>query len=1350
MRNGLAGVLVVALLSSACATLSPEEKAAVARGTPMLEKLLGTPMPELPERSAIAVAVADSALAAGETARAVNLLEQALEMVGPDAQVCVQRGSLQYLGGLVAQYAGGAATEHGWTELRSDCIGVEVAGADLPYQTFFRYLASPVDADSADLEAGGESSSSPSKLAEDLWRQGMVAAAPDLPAGQQQILTTYADWLDLKGGRPIDRCDREFHVRQLQKQKVAAEWLTKAGRPDLAVGYFNVAVLDQRGNVNGAALSNLEEWAAQPENRWLMGNAVGGVLATLRFGADDLSPLLTSELCDLFYADLLRQVEGDRFDGFNGRNATRLLTAFNGSGACLGQSELVVLVDAAFDAAMADGQGRIGVLQVAGGLVYNLGLQLFDNRSESVWGGLEHLFGAMGRVEQKLGDSNEDRALRATMQVVMAMPAMLQGQSELLLGTMSATAKLYDEVLSTPISPEDPELLRILPALRLSNLAMSAALTAFVSEPANAIPIMRRLRKTLPEDLAALFAYFEEPDQSAKVIAIIDGALAGYVAYDKTVPDGEAVLAALRTMGPGEEPESGWWAVGLDVMRVVAWDGLAILAVSDDPGSPLFKQALAEAELVSSRMVGNFLVEMEVPGTLGRILRLLPALHRGVPAFLDGEMSTIDIAAQVARVLEEPLDAIVEGVSQGSGGAGHSQVAALLNELLAAVAGVGLEKLILEPKVALAAGVKILEQRLGNYPPDVRVFMELVAAVGHYYATPDKSAEVFSKVAENARTALPRVGFVPTLLEASLRLADDAPTEDLIVLVNRALAYGLTATRCGQSHAVHSLLPARMWLREATGDHAAAQEDYEAYVLMLQGGFEGDVLVSCQLRSYAETFVFSMDISNSTAAFMLPGKNEGTFNVGIGAETGRAGQPSGDELDCDVIYTGVPRYDRIMEAHLAFGAYELLNDNPAEAQLAMLRAAAVGRQMLQGNAVTMGRNAGGAQQGATRVSLIMIAYTSLLARLHGQSQVANILEEQGAAFAASREGTTLNPGVDHEVPIFFQRITALQGFGELVTGWHEVRIEKESKAYLNALKTYRKKRPAFPRWSLEMAVESLKERLPSTGRGVYPEELPPSKSAGDLAKHLTTWRNLLIGTNRTGKLPDLESIRTTVRELAKLGLYGELAGPLIRMVVLAWRAKDPAMAIKLLELGLNTLSPTDSPVVYLDAMILAADLLIEIDSREKAVEALVKSASGLGGYHSSREEIDLLYRLLQLAGPMGDGSLVWDVVRKLTPMMRASSGADSLAYYTLVALDVGFRFMAELPVSEAAIRRLDVQGKAIADGEGTRHYFQLLRQTSDPVLRKSVSEQFLVYVLQNGPPPELPQETSGAESGASD
>ncbi len=1346
MRIGLTGLLLSTLLIGACATLSPEEQVAVKRGTPILAGLLGSPLPELPERAAVAVAMADSALAEGETARAVQLLGRAQEMLGPEAPICAHRGSLQYLGGLVVQYAGGAAVDNGWAELRSDCIAAEVAGNDVPYRTFFKYLAAPMDGETLNIETEG-GSTSPSKLAAEQWRKEMVAEASSLPAGQQRILKVYADWLELLEARPVDRCDSEFGNRHLEQQRVVAAELVDAGRPDLALGYFNAAVIDSDGKARAGALTELEEWAAQPENRWLLSSAVGSALATLRFGAHELSPLLTSELCEVFYADLIVQINEDRFEGYNGRNATRLMTAFNGSGACLGKAELALLVDGAFGAAMAEGQDRTAVLQVVGGLVYNLGLQLFDNRSVSVWSGLNHLFEAMGRVQQKLSDSPEDRALAATLQVVTSLPGMLQGQFDVLLGTMASAADIYDEVLAQPIAADSPELIRVLPAFRMANLGLSAVLTAFVKEPEAALPLMERLRKTLPEDLAALFNYFEEPDQSAKVIAIIDGALAGFMAYDKTVPDSEAVLAALASMGPGNLAESGWWAVGLDGMRMVAWDGLAYLAVSDDPGSPLFKQALAEAEVAAKRMVGNFLVEMEVPGTLGRILRLLPALHRAVPAFLDEKLTTADMAVQIARVLEEPLADVVAGFQSGSDGASGSQVAGLLNELLATVVGVGLERLIQEPKVALVTGVEILEQRLGNYRGDVRVFMELVAAVGRYYAAPDKAGQQFVKVADAARKELPQVGFVPTLVEASLRLADDAPTRDLINLINRALAYGLMATRCGQSHAVHSLLPARMWLLEANGDHEAAREDYEAYVRMLQGGFEGDVLVSCQLRSYAETFLFSMDISNSTAAFLLPGKSEGTFNVGIGAETGRAGQPSGDELNCDVLYTGVPRFDRIMEAHLAFGAYELLNKNPSGAQVAFLRAVAVGRQMVHGNAATMGRMAGSAQQGATKVSLEMIAYTSLLARLHGQRQIADILEELGLNLAPRQEkGWYDLAEPDHETPIFYQRVKEMEGFNELITRWFSARTADDRKALFKAAKSYGKKSGAFPLWGLEMAVESLNDRLPLEARLELPTALAPPKSGGgNLAKYLVVWRNLMVGVGKTAQLPPYGEVETAATELAELGLYGEMVGPLQRMVIFAWREKKPADAFKLLELILATVSPEDAPVLYLDTMMLAADLLIEVNGLEKAVEAMVKSASSLGGFHSSQEEVQLLYRLLQIAGPTGRAELVWNTVNRLAPMVRASSGTDTLAYYTLVALQVSFQILAGQPVAEAAIRRLDAHGKAIADGEGTRHYFQLLLRSDDEEVRQSLSEQFLVYVLQNGPRPELPKKDPAAK-----
>lgn len=1346
MSYRLSGLLLAALVVSACATLTPEERAAMERGTPMLAGLLGTAMPDLPARAAVAVAMADAALQSGRTVRAQRLLGLAEELLAPDAPVCAQRGVLQYLRGLVAQYAGGSSADHGWSDLRETCLEADVSGPDVPYQIFFGYLTTPGDSTAAKTDDGGAPSGEAlSRLPDELWRQQLRTAAPALPSGQGQILLAYADWLELATATPVDRCDTGFGERHLQQQKRAAAALEAAGRADLALGYFNSAVLTAVGQIREEGVAELEAWANQPRYLWLRPGAIGGALATLRFGAESLSPLVTSGLCEIYYADALEQVSRDQDEGFNARNVTRLVTAFNASGACLGRQELGALVDACFQGALADGEGRMGVLHVVGGVIYNLALQLLDSRSATAWSGLAHLFPAMDRVQRQLGDTPEDQALGATLKVVAGLPAALQGTPETLVETMAAAADVYDELLAQPVPADGPELLRLLPALRLANLAARAALMAVVDEPEAARPVMKRLRLTLPQDLAALFVYFHEPDQSARVIAIIDGALAALAAYDQSTPDEAAVLAALRSMGPADLEEAGWWAVGLDVMRMVAWDGLALLVVDDDPGSPLFKQALGEAEAAATRVVGSFLKEVDVPDTLSSIVRLLPALHGAVPAFMDEKLTTEAVAVQIARVLEGPLAAVVAGIEHEGGGAGDSQVAALLNELLVVVARVGLEKLVREPEMALAAAVETLERRVGNYPPDVRVFMELLAAVGRFYGDPQSAAEAFARVADEARTALPKVGFVPVLMEASLRLSDEAPIDELIKLVNRALAYGLTATRCGQAHAVHSLLPARMWLHEASGDHAGAKEDYEAFVRLVAGGFEGDVMVSCQLRSYAESFIFSMDIANSTASFLLPGKNEGTFNVGLGAETGRAGQPSGDELVCEALYTGVPRHDRIMEAHLAFGAYELLNDNPRGAHFALLRAIAVGRQMVHATAATLGRRAAGAQQGATKVSLEMIAYTALLARLHGQGQTADTLDELGYSLAMRRDGGFYGVAPEHEVPVFYRRVPALRGFGELVAGWFAVHIEKEAQAYLKVLKSYQKKHAAFPSWYLEMVTESFKEKLPSTARGVFPGELASPRGSGELARQLFAWRNLILAASRTGVLPSYEAVEVPARELVKQGLYGEMLGPMLRMVIHAWQRKDPELAFRLLELVLAIVPPEEAPVPYLDAMLLAADLLIEIDSREKASEALVKSAMSMGGYHSERDEIQLLYRLLQLAGPMGDGELVWNVVGRLAPMVQASSGTDTLAYYTLVALEVGFRLMAGQPVSEAAIRRLDAHGQSIVDGEGTRHYFQLLLQSDDARVRENVSEQFLVYVLQNGPSPELPAENPVTE-----
>ncbi len=1345
MLRGWVRLLFAAMLVTGCATLTPAEQAAVVRGTPVLEQLLGAPLPQLPQRGAVALALADGALVAGNALRASELIGQAVQGLDPAAISCATHGSLWYLQGLLASKAGAAASDHGWDSLATQCVEAEVAGAEAAFQTFFAFLTTaPGPSTGAHDGSASGTYDPPSKVREARRQEAMLAAADTLPTAQGQILRTYARWLEQTTREPAGRCDTGFDKSQRAGLRAAAQAVMEAGRPDLVTRYFTLVAVSGTGEVNTDLLDQLADFSSVPAHRYLRREAVGGALAAIALAGDYVSPLVTAPMCEQFYGDLLEEVGNDRAPGFDGRNAARLMAAFGSANACLGQHDLVALVDGAFAASLAQGSKHFGVLKLSGGVLVSLGLQLFTGGTHAGLS-LGHLSGALARVQQGLGSGPEDRALSVTIDVILALPGLLSGQTAELMAALAGATEVLDDVLAAPRGTEPSEFMAWLPVLRLGCRALLAGLVVLVDDPGAVTDELTALRRHLPDDLQALFAVAELKDHSQALMTLLDAVVIVLSEVDKGNLDSSALTAAMTSLSEPGVDEAGWWALGLDVLRLVALDATALQVHADDPAASLFPRALAQAELVAERIVDHAVSQFELSGTMARLLHLLPAIHRAVPALLDDGLSGEALALAVGRALQEPLARVSESIKASGPASGGSQVGALVAELLVAAGQVGLEPLLTDPQAALARAVYLLEDRLGNYPPDIRLFLELVVAVGQSYADHGHPAESFARAAAAAKESLPEVAFVPILLEAALKLAADAPIQDILALADRALAHGFAATRCGQTHAVHSILPARMWLREAAGDHAGAADDYQTFLRLVEGGFQGDVMVRCRLRSYADTVIFSVDLANSTAAFLLPGKNEGTFNVGLGTETGRSGQGAFDELDCEALYAGGPRFDRIMEAHLAFGVMALIHGDVATAQAVLGKAIATGRQMTHGTLATMGRNrARGAQEGARKVSLEMVAYAALLARLNGLGQQAERLLELGHVFASVQDKSWLDvAGPDHEVPIMFQRIPGLAGFDDLVTRWQAVRTGRDRTALAKALVAFAKTGTAYPAWGVPLALEALEERLPAPERKPLLKALVPARSAaGTVAEPLYQWRNVLVGAGQNGALPPVTEIAGVARELARRGLYWELAAPLGRMVLFAWRQKDPDTAFALVELALELIDGKVAPVPYLDTVILTSDLLLEVDNRDKAVEALILAGNAFDGYQPEQEEIQLLYRLLQLAGPSGDGELVWGVVNKLAPMVHASMGPDSLAFYTLVALDTAFRQLVDQAVSDAAIRRFAEHGRLVPDGKDTHHYFQLLASTGDPVVRKDLSKQFLGYILQNGPLPAMPKPQS--------
>jgi hypothetical protein len=1315
------------LLAAACAHIpTAEEKALLERGTPLLDRLAGGPV--LPGKQTLSARVlaarADEAFYRGQTANAVKLLARAEESLPVQSAPCSVRGGLLYVQGLAAQFYNGNRDEQGWKKLREICLDAEVPVSDEASQAFFRSITAQNPA-SATVAGDQEDDLADSKnLAEKQWIDRMVKTAGLVGGTRGQILNRYAAWLLVVKERQTDRCDKSFTERHRRTMNEAYDALAEAGRPDLAIGWWSTALVLPDGRLDPAASAQLTQWITDSDNRWVRTYALARVLAAIRYASTWADPLLTAPLCKVLYADLGEQLDADRDDGFNSRNAQRLMEAFNASGACLHQHELTTMLDRGLAISTEGNQGAMGVLQVVGGLGVNIVVEMISGRSDTAYLILGRLLQSLDKFRTGLGNTADERALSAILDILVASPAALQGRLPALIGTVENAASLFDGLTLSPPAAETSDFLRLVPGIRAMTVGSLALLQWLNSDEAAAKASLQRLKRNAEGDLAAILEFFEQPNYAPQLLGILEAITVLLKDSDGDAPvDGVKLSARLSAALKAGEAESGWWAVGLDLLRAAAWDIYALVA-HERKLKDIALEALVNGETLSTSAVNRCLELVEMPYTVATILKMLPSLHQAVPDLMNDSLEGDALMRAVAVRLDAPLRELSGQLKKPL--AGRSvQVADLFNELLIAAIEVGLENLITEPKQALAQMVTTLDTALDRYPPDIRVFLELISAVAHFYHDVDQGEAAFARVAETAGQGLPELAFMPRLLQASLRRAEGAPAQELLALTDAVMKHGEASEKCDEGHAVHALLPGRMWLFEQAGDHGAARGAYLHFVDRVDKGFPGDVPLNCVLESNASHFIFTVNLGNATAGFLVPGKSEGTFQVGLGTSFGGDSKPMGDDLTCSASYGKAVRYDRIMETHLAWTVYALLHHERKEAHGALLKALAVGRKLANGSNVTLGLRASTLlQDSRTKLDLTLVVWTALLARLNGLGQSADVLESLALQIGTSQEaGYAGCLPEDDTPPTLLQNLPAITDFGPLVKKWFTTRTRKDAKAYRKELLAFGKKHRLFDRWGVDLVSDSLLDYLPAEERDERSRTLKgPGKGPGAEALKL---RNLLVATGLDQKVPEIAELKAVFQALTARGMYGETAGPLARMAVFLNSTGDSNRALALIEFGLELIPDQEAPVVTQDLLTLYADLLVAANRLNEAYSVYQRLVPELQGYGAAQTEMTARWTLARLHGMAGHYGPLHAEVLRLLPMFQLAYGSSNTLYYTLLTLDVALRFLGSQSVSIAALEALEGHGRFVLDSAAQSSFIKQLREAPDPLARKQLSGDFL-------------------------
>ena len=1142
-----------------------------------------------------------------------------------------------------------------------------------------------------------------------------------------------ADWVDRAAQRNPDPCDRTFGPRKRKDLASLGETLESLGRPDLAM-FARLRALVVERRVVPEAVDDLAAWIDLPEHRWLRREALGRALGGLSRRTDWVDPLHTVPLCAMYYADLAAEIDADRGDGLHERHATRLVAAWAAAAACLDRTPVRAITDRVISTA-AGGAEPMVVLEALGGLAGQIALTALDGRGGDLAAILGEVAHALRRLREGLGNDREARVLHASLGVFAGAAELFRGRADLALKEVATATDLLDHLVGdgAGVGAGDPshsgegevsEIEALAPALRGGSLAALALLQWLTDQGGLAAGTLARLDATLEGDLSALFRALDAPDHSVAIARIARG-------VTKTIAkDWTGAVTALDAAGvPGPE-EAGWWAVGLDAGRMIAWDLLAVLAWTDAPDTG--KTALARAEIVARRLVDDALEHFQVRGTGWELLSVVPLAHQVIPGFLLDETDWKVILKDLARAVEPALEAaLAEVAPRGEGPPGFTD---LLVDILRDATEVGLDTLVDQGEGALPRLADLLEARVDLYQGELRFILGMLAGATRFFHQPQVASEGLQRVFEGAPEAFADTAWMPLLLDAALQLRVAEDPAAALAQLDAVLASGDRAASCNVDAPVHALLPARMWLREVVGEGALAQEDYERYRRTTARGFHGHATLACRLLSQRGSLSVNAQIGQSLGALFAPAGAEGSFNVGAGWTSAEKDE---DDVVCWAAVSPGPRDDAILHAHLAAAFYAMRRGDDVAAHRALADAITAGRRLRNGGSVILGEAPAAAVSAARdAVSLELLAWVSFTARIRGHISAADHLMDQ-AGWLLSFRKTTWDEALPagQEAPIFLARLPDLPPLGPHVRAWHLAKDHAARVAVMEALAEDRalKKVALLPRWGIRL-VRELQEVSVANAAGQPMPALsaPPKGAHAGAVVGAWTWIVGLWGAPMSFSLQDFVD---QAERLAAAGLHRETVGIAATVVALTRGTQLDGMGKAVLAAAADQIPRDTYPVTRAAVLNELAPTLLRSGDLMMALVAHRDLVPALTGRISTRIELENRLSLVNLLGAAEAVPELAEEVAILLPMVARRYGRTEEVFHSLLSVDVALKVFQDRGVPpDAAIAALVDAADDVKGASPAKQFFRILLGTTDPKVRGEIAGAYLNFMFLNGPP----------------
>jgi hypothetical protein len=1221
----------------------PDGLPRIVAGAPLLARLLGAPIGGiqgtgelaswLPHglSAARAIAAADRALRIGRHALARRTLRNAGMALPEGVAPCSTLGAIVAAQGLIARLEGVDPADDEEV-LKTVCLDANVAEGEMNRRDQLGMWGK--------LEANRFRVRDPRTrplewmTAENryhLRRKMRSVSATAFPLLREQIRALY-DEMNAATEAASTTCAKS------PQDPDAIPRLLALGRADLISRFAREDVQSGDGKVNHATLAAWLADIAHADNQWSAPRAIEQVFQSVNL--DELRHFQRiAPLCAALRKHIETGVQDDGGGGVGKRHADRVMRATAHAGKCMDQDARTELVKAALVSAASAPNGD----QEALFFVVATVIGLFDAGATS---GVLTLHALSNGISAARTDATDDasRALHATLDVLQVALDVMSGRGDPnATERLGAAAKTLRELAANAPPANSPWILTMAPPLHLASEITSALHASLEGRTTDAHVILARMRGDLPGHSARFMETLGSPEASEAIERLGMGLIAAGTHWlDKTAQSHTLAVQAAAAADQIVGVESPAMAAGLEVARIALWD---LLAMSAEPNAQaeLFKRA----EQTGHRLTARIRTMGDRAKGIWQLADMTEVLHSLLVATLPSENAS-DGGATTPAWTAPPSP--------------HGEdLATSLKRMAVALATPGVQRGTLPALAEAMANASITST------PELRPMLLLAAALLASHDREDGNAgEFLAETLQHLQGAeKSRLGWVVNGLGAATAKARRGRPQ--LAGWDQATAPARRAEQCGMSHASHALLPRLAHARSQKGDIQGAEEAITRYVQSVDNGFSGESHLACQARIVRAPWVARVSLNLSLGQFGIPAAMRASqphsFQLGAGTENMPA---PGDLLACVTQQESGRRMDRVLSAWLALGTWQLFAGGESDGHRALTSALSEALLLMHAIPATLGpTDAGQLDAARDEADIALLAWVSLIARVHGHIHVSQELEEIATIFARAHGKNVVDFLLENDAPPFLLTgHRASPGYGRAVREWFSAGFDKKSrKSLAAALKRAQRGDRKAPRWGARLADVIY------TLRYVDPGEIPraaqalrPPRRKGHARAVLSGWQLLLKGSGARSSVPS-EKTFAVVSHMVEQGLVAEAAG-----LVSAYMSDNSAHEsmfnpIHMAELAHTLASASSHP--FHRAQIARLLLPAALEQREgpKDHQAAADLLSEILTAHTARmktpTEIELRITHINTLGQMGSHAELAAATDKLVGILSRIPGAES-------------------------------------------------------------------------------------------